>query len=471
MERMPDLAEGSAMPADRTRTRWKAIKKEVVYLDFRSELSAYDKYFYHIPIRPRVTSISLRTSGRAIDKKATIRRRTKHLARSMATGRPQHVFYNRQRVTEPARELNEEQRHAISTILGREYVSVKLIRHRYFDVTGATVVLATAELRYSEAFAGSGEFAVAMLVVGVTEAPEGSLILLDEPEVSLHPGAQTKLMEFLANQVKSKRHQVVISTHSPEIIRDLPPAAIKLFLPSTVNGKVELLSQQSEPGDAFFRLGVKPDARKRVYVEDGLAAAVVRKAIRPLGEPAHAQLDIVALPGGTNSIQTRFIPAFALSGTVGSLVLLDGDQRPSAGVPAAGAVSNDDLPQVIRAVLHGDPQLSPSGGSGESAPGAKLDQMRRILEWMAQNVDYLPGGTPEALLLEMGDPANLNVQDAKLEWEHRARRALDRQDWEPVTSAEILGEQERMLALLDPNSAQLRQIRSRIHSLISAGGS
>lgn len=29
------------------RTRWKAIDKNVIYLDFRATISAFDKFFYH----------------------------------------------------------------------------------------------------------------------------------------------------------------------------------------------------------------------------------------------------------------------------------------------------------------------------------------------------------------------------------------------------------------------------------------
>ena len=69
--------------------------------------------------------------------------------------------------------------------------------------------------RYSEANAGSGEVAVIQLVKKIEEAQEYSLILLDEPEVSIHPGAQEKLKEYLLEVTKRKKLQVVISSHSP----------------------------------------------------------------------------------------------------------------------------------------------------------------------------------------------------------------------------------------------------------------
>jgi len=47
MEPMPDLPQDGKIPEGRTKTRWKTIDKDVVYLDFRKDLGAYDKYFYH----------------------------------------------------------------------------------------------------------------------------------------------------------------------------------------------------------------------------------------------------------------------------------------------------------------------------------------------------------------------------------------------------------------------------------------
>jgi predicted ATPase len=92
-------------------------------------------------------------------------------------------------------------------------------------------------MSYTEAFAGSGEFAVVRLVVALAGAQPGSLILLDEPEVSLHPGAQERLMSFLYVRVKKLKHQAVLATHSPGIIRWLPPEAIKVLVVDGTGGK------------------------------------------------------------------------------------------------------------------------------------------------------------------------------------------------------------------------------------------
>lgn len=60
---------------------------------------------------------------------------------------------------------------------------------------------------YSEANAGSGEIAVVQLVRRIEKARDYSLVLLDEPEVSLHPGAQENLKEYLLEAIKTKNYK------------------------------------------------------------------------------------------------------------------------------------------------------------------------------------------------------------------------------------------------------------------------
>lgn len=457
MLHMPELPRDAKLPPERTKTRWRAMRKNVVYLDFRSELSAYDKYFFHVPFDARTSNLQ--------EKKAFIRRRAKYLAEALESGRESHVLHRTERIMEPARELNVRQREAISKILGRNYVSIKTIRHRYFGVEGSTVVMKVADLQYSEAFAGSGEFAVTMLVAKVTEAPPRSLILLDEPEVSLHPRAQRKLMEFLCEQAKSHCQQIVISTHSPEIIRDLPAKAIKVFHANDIDGKIELVSQESDASEAFFRLGLKSERTSTVYVEDRLAAAVVRRAIRSLGESFYSQLTIQPIPGGTNSIQLHFIPTFALSGTDDCLVLLDGDQLTESSHVAAEEVAESNLQEVVRDLLHGEPRLSLNGSGGAATPGERSAQLRTILEWCRHNLDYLPGDDPESLLLRMANEPDAS-DNYKAVWVERTRAALGRESWEPITAQEILGEQERLLAQIDDQVPELVQIRERVQRFV-----
>jgi len=57
MEPMPSLQR--VHEPGRSKTRWDTITKPVVYMDFRSEISAFDKYFYHGDL---VATLRIRTS-------------------------------------------------------------------------------------------------------------------------------------------------------------------------------------------------------------------------------------------------------------------------------------------------------------------------------------------------------------------------------------------------------------------------
>jgi hypothetical protein len=65
---------------------------------------------------------------------------------------------------------------------------------------------------------------LAMLYVAVT-APTPRVIVIDEPNSFLHPGATRKLLTILARL----DHQYVISTHSSEIIRTVDPEFVHLI--------------------------------------------------------------------------------------------------------------------------------------------------------------------------------------------------------------------------------------------------
>ena len=54
----------------------------------------------------------------------------------------------------------------------------------------------------------------------IFETPNKSLLLIDEPEISLHIVWQKIFMEDLQKVVKMKNLNVVVATHSPQIINN-----------------------------------------------------------------------------------------------------------------------------------------------------------------------------------------------------------------------------------------------------------
>jgi predicted ATPase len=71
------------------------------------------------------------------------------------------------------------------------------------------------------------------LLTALYQWPPPSFIALEEPELTLHPGALAVLRDALISV--SRRTQLLITTHSPDLLYDLPPETIKVV--EMVEGK------------------------------------------------------------------------------------------------------------------------------------------------------------------------------------------------------------------------------------------
>lgn len=63
------------------------------------------------------------------------------------------------------------------------------------------------------------------------------IVLLDEPENSLHPDAQHLLREFLFDLTATTKTQVIYATHSPCMINPMRPEQVRLLQRTTIDGK------------------------------------------------------------------------------------------------------------------------------------------------------------------------------------------------------------------------------------------
>jgi predicted ATPase len=451
-------------PGNANKTRWDTITKETIYIDFRQSLSAYDKHFYHNEPKRGVSYI---------DRKATVRRRSPRLLSAILSAAASFSFFRRERIIDKTnRALSAKEVAAISEILGRKYTVISWTRHFFFNVDGYTCVMKTGALKYSEAFAGSGEFAVARLVVDLMAAKDASLILLDEPEVSLHPGAQERLLQFLIRQVKEKKHQVVMATHSPAMIRALPADAIKVFAQDKTGGQIKLLQQHASPNEAFFHLGEPLPGRRNVIVEDGLAKEIVHKVIRAGGEAYANQFEVRVYPGGATTLWQHFAPGFAAENRKDVLILLDGDQRPSEGLPDPGQYGedqNDLLRQALMAVAKTTIKFNPDGNPSSGADAAQRNTiMRDFIKWARSHIDYLPGDkTPEGFIWTLM-PADENSKKVSEELDFKEKfLALSdleygKADFESSSSTEILHTQVTRLTKIDIENASLKELRARL---------
>lgn len=95
---------------------------------------------------------------------------------------------------------------------------------------------------YSEKVFSTGELAVLRLLGLLDkEINEGSLILIDEFDMALHPKAQSKLVEILEEQAKQKKLTVILATHSTSLISNSSPRNI-LYLDKRSNGETVVVN-------------------------------------------------------------------------------------------------------------------------------------------------------------------------------------------------------------------------------------
>lgn len=71
-----------------------------------------------------------------------------------------------------------------------------------------------------------------------------SVILIDEPEISLHPGWQQKIVKVY--EKIGNNNQIIIATHSPHIVASVPKENIKLL--KRINGQIKVVEYDEISG-------------------------------------------------------------------------------------------------------------------------------------------------------------------------------------------------------------------------------
>ena len=151
------------------------------------------------------------------------------------------------------------------------------------------------------------------------------LVLIDELELALHPIAVLRLMDLLKNLVKEHSNLVVyLSSHSPEVIRTMPPA--NLFKVNNDNGMVTI-ENNCYPSYLIRDLysSVAPDFL--FLVEDELAQKVVNKLLSKYALRSSKLIHCVPVGGWRNVLDLhKELYSKKILGTTTTIVsILDGD--------------------------------------------------------------------------------------------------------------------------------------------------
>lgn len=339
---------------------WKPIPKKVLYIDMRQRVAAYDinmtygldKIFFEKKNLKLIEELRLKygysktmpkedrkkyddeLDKRKFTMKRTVRAASKRMSKVFAGEvEKNRMYWGKKRFSGGRIIFKPEEIEWINYILGREYKSIVALNHSFFKLPGTTVRVevknseVTANSMYSEAYAGSGEYAVIMMVHNIYKAKEGSLILMDEPENSLHPESQRRLLKYILYKTQMCRHQFVISTHSMYMSENMPDESrIMLYM-----GSEGVVEAEGKIGhfEAFMGIGGIPEVmvgKTIIQTEDSLASAIVREAIYKNNPRKLDKYDFKEF-GTYSTGQKKLIPAYVKDLREDIVLIFDGDQN------------------------------------------------------------------------------------------------------------------------------------------------
>jgi predicted ATPase len=210
----------------------------------------------------------------------------------------------------------------LSHVLARRYEKAKLATTE-FDETRAIPVLQRDGSIFSGFHGGAGETAMTELLK--RRMQKYSIVLIDEVETSLHPRVQRRLLRDLANLCKETESQVVLTTHSPYVLSELPAKA-RIYIMDGSAGK-QIIKGVS-PEFAMTKMDEDPHPEADIYTEDIRSADLLREIIISQDRDLIGRVQFV--PFGAASVG-RALGQMLNNFPRPSLVFLDGDQSSSVG--------------------------------------------------------------------------------------------------------------------------------------------
>lgn len=204
-----------------------------------------------------------------------------------------------------------------SYIMNRRYVDV------YFSKSSKNVVYLTFEmadgLKYKSLSMGAGEQRLFKILNTVYEAPQYSLIVIDEIDLTLHTAALNKMMEEIVKIAHNRHLQIVFTSHREELTRRDDINVRHIFQTAT-----KTMCLHNSTPECMDRMTGVATRTLDIFVEDDLAETIVSKCLQ------QKNINKRAVIHKFGSAFNAFVVATGLhiNGTLDdkTLVVIDGDE-------------------------------------------------------------------------------------------------------------------------------------------------
>ena len=182
---------------------------------------------------------------------------------------------------------------------------------------------------------------------------DGGLLLIDEVDASLHPAAQIRLLKLLLDESKTSEFQIVFTTHSTVILKELSDK--NQFNPLASSGDIEVaylsfsngrLRSMRNPSWATLENGLyvtNPALYSRrigVFTEDPEARWLMKGMLEVLCPAAIGNLDFLEVSLGCKEIASLYSSDFSYFRE--KIVVFDGDVTEEEIA--------EDIPPAVRAI-------------------------------------------------------------------------------------------------------------------------
>lgn len=322
-----------------------------------------------------------------------------------------HVFKSRLEIKE-TKQFSPELLKSISNVLGITYMEGSM--HKVGLDTGnwsdSLPQIKRVDSTYAEPHMGAGEQKVIRLIQALEAIKNQSLILLEEPEITLHPDAQRGLAWYLMSLCRRKGHQIIIATHSADLFETLPQSARVLLIRKS--NKLEVLPKAPHITAARELAGIVNTNKDLILVEDNVGKAFLAEILRRYDKGILDNSTIVSV-GNTDDVY-RMVKSFRDEGvraigvrdpdigddqTLG-IFSLPGDKAPESLLLEANNISNAESlvsgisDAFVRAKARGIGLTGSkwakavfSGLPGEVGSSLEFVSDRLTLSWLALNED------------------------------------------------------------------------------------
>lgn len=458
-------------------TRWDQINKPLVYCDCNEYISAFDLLFYHTSIGKKAAFTNLQSY---------IRTKSKILAKVIRDGKTSFVVDGKELIKESLN-LSSKACEAVSKIMGENYSAIRIITHSIYSrgsyrLPAKTIWIKKNDESYSEAFAGTGESRIVLLINDIINAPENALLLIDEPEISLHPRAIKRLKNYILTQALTKHLQVVITTHSPYMVEGLPEDSIK-YMSELDSGAINI-SDKTPDAKAVFEISdtLKP---LNVFVEDKLSAVIVERVLQKQEDDyLRNKINVRILGGGADNMISHFIPTTALTGQYNDYYILDGDKKNLFDSAPYNKIINEKgrsfnekeltsnqrnpafLDKLIKDITGHKIDFHPSGNGGNNNFTEEITDRETFLKYWMSNVCFLPEDTPEKAIIKELYPDKFKglKNNGKSFFKNIAS---EKYDIDNVESSDIFSIERICVAKLKPNCPTMTKILEIIKYIIN----